>query len=76
VLLDIEVGVDGRAQAVTILQSSGHLRLDDAAIDAVRRWRFAPARESGAAVVAHVHVPVVFELDDGVRVGASPSTAS
>ena len=38
------VGEDGRPQEVTIGKSSGESALDEAAMDAVRNWRFEPAR--------------------------------
>lgn len=63
VLLRVLVGADGRAERVEIALSSGSERLDRAAQDAVRRWRFVPARRGDEAVVAHVTVPVVFTLD-------------
>ena len=62
VLLRVLVSADGRAQSVELAKTSGFERLDAAAIDAVRRWRFVPARRGDAAVAAHVNVPVVFTL--------------
>lgn len=63
VLLRVEVAADGRAAAVEIAESSGHDRLDRAALDAVQRWRFVPAQRGGAAVAASVFVPIVFTLE-------------
>ena len=62
VLLRVLVSADGRAQTVDLARSSGSERLDDAAIEAVRRWRFVPARRGDENIAAHVHVPVVFSL--------------
>ena len=62
VLLRVLVSADGRAQSVEIAKTSGFDHLDVAAIDAVRRWRFVPARRGDAAVAAHANVPVVFSL--------------
>ena len=62
VLLRVLVSADGRAQAVEIARSSGSELLDQAALDAVRRWRFVPARRGEADVAAHVQVPIVFSL--------------
>lgn len=62
VLLRVLVSADGSARTVEIAKTSGFDRLDAAAIDAVRQWRFVPAHRGGAAVAAHVNVPVVFTL--------------
>jgi periplasmic protein TonB len=62
VVLRVLVSADGRAQTIEIARSSGSERLDEAAIDAVRRWRFVPARRGDANVAAQVQVPVAFSL--------------
>ena len=63
VLLRVLVGADGRAESVDVAASSGFERLDHAAQEAVRRWRFVPARRGDGAVAAYVNVPVAFSLD-------------
>lgn len=63
VLLAVRVGAAGAALAVELRQSSGHPRLDGAALDAVRRWRFVPARRGGDAVESWVTVPIAFKLE-------------
>jgi TonB family C-terminal domain len=60
----IVVGTDGRPRNVTLDRSSGEPRLDEAALDAVRLWRFEPARSDGKAVQASMVVPIRFELID------------
>ncbi len=62
VLLRVLVAPDGRAQDVVLKASSGHERLDRAAIDAVRQWRFVPARLGAEPVAAWVVVPIAFSL--------------
>jgi protein TonB len=62
VLLRVLVSADGRAITVEVAQGSGSALLDEAAVDAVRRWRFVPARRGDVAVQAHVQVPIVFSL--------------
>ncbi|MCC7047973.1 MAG: TonB family protein [Alphaproteobacteria bacterium] len=52
----------GTPEEVTVWTSSGHPLLDKAAVDAVKRWRFVPARRGGATVAAWVQVPVNFKL--------------
>ena len=62
VLLRVRVTADGSSEAVFVQRSSGHARLDDAAVAAVRQWRFVPARRGDAAVDSWVLVPIEFEL--------------
>ncbi len=63
VLLLVLVGVDGRAEKVTVDHSSGYARLDASAVDVVRtRWRFVAAKQGDQAVAAWVKVPISFEL--------------
>ena len=63
-ILRVEVTASGDASAVRILRSSGHRLLDDAAVDAVRAWRFQPASRSGIPVAGLVDVPISFKLQD------------
>lgn len=63
VLLRVLVSAAGAAEDVELRASSGSERLDRAAMDAVRRWRFAPARRGVDAVAAWALVPIVFQLD-------------
>lgn len=62
VMLKVLVSPDGRAQELGIETSSGFKRLDEAALDTVRRWQFLPAKQAGRAVAAWVLVPVTFAL--------------
>jgi len=64
VVLSVSVGADGRADSVRVARGSGHAMLDAAALDAVRRWRFEPARRAGMPVAASVDVPIRFRLED------------
>ena len=62
VVLHVLVGPAGEAQSVKVRTSSGFERLDQAALDAVRRWRFAPAHRGAEAVAAWALVPILFQL--------------
>jgi protein TonB len=53
----------GTVQQAEVLSSSGYGELDDAALKALRRWIFHPAKKEGRAVTAWVVVPVLFRLD-------------
>lgn len=61
--LEILVGIDGRPIEVTIVRSSGHRVLDQAARRVVlTRWAFRPAMRDGQAVQAIGRVPIEFVL--------------
>ncbi|MBI3716013.1 MAG: energy transducer TonB [Betaproteobacteria bacterium] len=62
VLLRVRVSVAGLAEQVEIQSSSGVERLDVAAMEAVRRWRFVPARRGEEAVPGWAIVPIQFTL--------------
>lgn len=61
VVLEIVVRRDGSVGEVKILRRLG-AGLDQKAIDAVRQWRFSPARRQGAPVDVVVEVAVEFKL--------------
>lgn len=63
VVLRVEVSADGLARQVEVARSSGSPRLDAAALDAVRRWRFQPARQGAQALAGWVQVPINFRLN-------------
>ena len=62
-LVRVLVSADGQAASVGLEKSSGHSSLDEAALAAVKSWRFVPARQGAQAVEAPYVVPVVFKLD-------------
>jgi protein TonB len=63
VLLLVQVTPHGTAAQVEIKQSCGFPRLDEAALEAVRKWHFVPARQGDVAVAASVVVPLSFKLN-------------
>jgi periplasmic protein TonB len=62
VILHVFVNADGSAGKVELHTSSGAPRLDQAALDTVKRWRFTPAKQGTQALAAWVLVPVSFSL--------------
>lgn len=60
--LRVRVLENGRVSEVMIDQSSGFRDLDIAAMEAVRKWLFEPARRGPEAVSVWVILPVQFEL--------------
>ena len=61
-MLKVHVLIDGRVGEVVVQRSAGHPDLDQAAMDAVRRWRFDPARRGSEPVAMWVLLPVEFQI--------------
>ena len=62
VMLKVLVSREGTALKVEVAHSSGYETLDKAAAEAVKNWRFVPARKGDASVAEWVQVPVAFHL--------------
>lgn len=62
VLLRVTVSASGGAKTLSVARSSGYDRLDRAALNAVKKWRFVPAKQAGQSIEAIVLVPVTFSL--------------
>lgn len=63
VTLRVLVTREGHAARVDVEKSSGSARLDAAALEAVKAWRFVPARKGQEAIESSVLVPIVFRLE-------------
>ncbi|HSW14586.1 MAG TPA: energy transducer TonB [Solimonas sp.] len=63
VLLDVLVSAEGRVISLSIKKSSGYPRLDQAAMNAVRGWKFKPSRRGDTAIEGRAEVPVDFVLN-------------
>lgn len=63
VVLRVLVNAGGTADEIQVRTSSGFLRLDDAAKETVRRWRFVPARRGTEPLAAWVLIPISFRLE-------------
>jgi periplasmic protein TonB len=64
VLLELVVAPDGRVLAASVVESSGHERLDRAAVAEARRaWRLRPATLDGVPVESRHRIRVRFRLD-------------
>ncbi|WP_206667309.1 energy transducer TonB [Candidatus Methylobacter oryzae] len=63
VLLQVQVNTDGAPESVQLQTGSGSSRLDQAALEAVKNWRFTPAKRGNQPVSASVVVPVRFSLE-------------
>lgn len=66
-----EVDIEGRVRTCHVVRSLNP-SFDDAALEAVRRWRFEPGREEGVPVVTRMQVPVVFQIEGEPDGGGGP----
>lgn len=60
--LKFEVRTDGAVDKVQIERSAGRRDLDMAALEAVKKWRFEPARRGGQPIAVWMTLPVRFML--------------
>lgn len=61
--LKIHILADGSVAGAVVARSAGHPDLDEAALDAVKNWRFEPARRGQEPVAVWALIPVRFRLD-------------
>ena len=61
VLLQLIVDVDGKAKNIRVMKGVG-LGLDEKAVEAVQKWKFAPGKKNGQPVPVYATVEVNFRL--------------
>ena len=64
VVCRITVGVNGDVVDVAVAESSGHDLLDDAALGAVRRWRYLPGTRDGLPAEMDIEKRILFTIPD------------
>ena len=64
-ILSAEVLADGTVGDLEIVKISGYVLLDQSALNAVRFWKFNPARKTGRPMALCVEVSIRFSLSDG-----------
>ncbi|HLE88074.1 MAG TPA: energy transducer TonB [Candidatus Brocadiaceae bacterium] len=64
VMLMVEVDRKGMPVKVEVEQSSGYQLLDQAALEAVRHWRFQPERIGDLPIESRVTIPIRFRLEE------------
>ena len=72
VRLKVLVDTNGKASNVQVTQSSGFPRLDQAAQDAVRKWRFVAATDGTNKIQAYTQVAVTFKLTEAEKAAKGP----
>lgn len=63
VVIRVLIGLDGTAQQAQVQQSSGLVRLDQAAVNTVAQWRYVPGKRAGVPVAMWFNVPINFVLE-------------
>lgn len=64
VQLLVKVSIDGDSEEVTVQRSSGYESPDEAAIEAVEKWKFIAAKRGDTTVSSSVIVPINFVLNN------------
>ena len=62
-MLRVHISAEGKALDVTVNQSSGSSKLDQAAVNAVLKWRFVPSKRGGISTSSWVTIQIEFTLD-------------
>ncbi len=63
VVIRVLVSPSGLPQEVELAHTSGSVLLDEAAMKAVQRWTFIPARQGNKPIAAMVEIPIHFHLN-------------
>lgn len=64
VTVRVFVDADGRPRQLQVVQSSGFVRSDEAALEGVRQARFKPPTDNGRPVAGWARIPIPFELGE------------
>ena len=64
VMVRVLIDEAGLPRSVQVSQSSGHARLDEAAVAAVQKARFKPHTENGKAISVWALIPANFDLEN------------
>jgi TonB family protein len=64
VLVNAEILPDGRVGSMAVSKSSGYTILDNSAMEAVKLWKFEPAKNAGKPFAVRVKLPIKFVLHD------------
>lgn len=63
VVVRVRIEADGTASQAEVRSSSGFERLDQAALQTVKRWRYLPGKRGGVAEAMWFNVPINFVLE-------------
>ncbi|MDH5911378.1 energy transducer TonB [Vibrio splendidus] len=60
---EVWLDAEGKQIKQALVNSSGALMLDNAALDAIKQWKFSPHTVNGRAIAHRLQIPVRFRLD-------------
>jgi protein TonB len=63
VMVRVYIDEGGLPRTVQVQESSGHARLDESAVAAVRKARFKPYMQNGVPTAGWARIPIPFELE-------------
>jgi len=63
VVIAVEIDIEGTSSQAVIHQSSGYDRLDRAALETVKKWRFIPGKKGTEHQKMWVNIPINFVLE-------------
>ena len=61
-IVRVLIGVDGLPKQTELAKSSGFVRLDQAAMDTIMRWRFVPGKRAGVPEPMWFNIPINWVL--------------
>ncbi|MFK5923867.1 MAG: energy transducer TonB [Verrucomicrobiota bacterium] len=56
------INPDGSIKELKLSKTSGHAILDRAAKEALRHWKFTPAKRNGITIASQLRIPIIFRL--------------
>jgi protein TonB len=63
VVIRARIEVNGSASKAEVRTSSGYERLDQAALQTVKRWRYLPGKRAGVPEAMWFNIPINFVLE-------------
>jgi len=63
VILNVYVDENGKAQNISVKKSSGFARLDESALETVKKWQFIAAKQGDKLIASWAQVPIKFVLE-------------
>ena len=62
VVVGFIIDFGGNVQDAHVITSSGHSEMDQAAVDAISKWQYAPGMKNGHAVNTRLQIPISYNI--------------